>query len=50
MEEKIDVLIREKQNLADDLIEGNSGNHLTELDNAELLNLVSLDIEKTRIS
>ena len=50
VEEKIDVLIREKQNLADDLIEGNSGNHLTELDNAELLNLVSLDIEKTQIS
>jgi non-specific serine/threonine protein kinase len=49
VEEKIDALIREKSALADDLLQGGGEMRLTEMDNEALLNLVSLDIEKTRI-
>lgn len=49
VEEKIDVLINEKTALANDLLEGGANTLLTEMDNEALLNLVSLDIEKTQV-
>ena len=49
VEEKIDALINEKMALADDLLSGGADTLLTEMDNATLLNLVSLDIEKTQV-
>ncbi len=49
VEERIDALIREKSALADDLLQGGGELPLTEMDNGALLNLVSLDIEKSRI-
>ncbi len=49
VEEKIDALIREKTALADDLLQGSGEIPLTEMDNEALLDLVSLDIEKSRI-
>ncbi|MEA2093094.1 MAG: DEAD/DEAH box helicase [Pseudomonadota bacterium] len=49
VEEKIDALINEKMALANDLLNGGADTLLTEMDNATLLNLVSLDIEKTQV-
>ncbi|MHB1530390.1 MAG: DEAD/DEAH box helicase [Acidiferrobacteraceae bacterium] len=49
VEEKIDVLIREKTALVSDLLEGGAETLLTEMDNEQLLNLVSLDIEKAQV-
>jgi non-specific serine/threonine protein kinase len=49
IEEKIDALINEKTALATDLLEGSAETLLTEMDNEALLNLVSLDIEKSRV-
>ncbi len=49
VEERIDAMIREKSALADDLLQGGGEMPLTELDNEALLDLVSLDIEKSRI-
>ena len=49
VEEKIDALINEKTALADDLLEEGADTLLTEMDNETLLNLVSLDIEKTKV-
>ena len=49
VEEKIDALISEKMALANDLLSGGADTLLTEMDNATLLNLVSLDIEKTQV-
>jgi len=49
VEEKIDALIHEKTSLANDLLEGGGEALLTEMDNDELLDLVSLDIEKTQV-
>ena len=49
VEEKIDALINEKKALANDLLDGGADTLLTEMDNETLLNLVSLDIEKTRV-
>ncbi len=49
VEEKIDALISEKITLANDLLEGGAETLLTEMDNQALLNLVSLDIEKTHV-
>ncbi len=49
VEEKIDTLIKDKIALADDVLEAGGETLLTEMDNEELLNLVALDIEKTRI-
>lgn len=49
VEEKIDALIKEKRTLADDLLEGGGEMLLTEMDNEALLNLVSLDIEKSQV-
>ena len=49
IEEKIDALINEKTALANDLLEGGADTLLTEMDNETLLNLVSLDIDKTQV-
>ena len=49
MEEKIDALIRDKIALADDLLQDGGEIPLTEMDDQTLLELVSLDVEKTRI-
>ncbi len=49
VEEKIDALIEEKQQLATDLLEGGAERMLTEMSDAELINLVSLDVEKARM-
>jgi len=46
LEEKIDALIEEKTQLSDQLLDGRGKMMLTELPDDELLNLVSLDIEK----
>lgn len=49
IEEKIDALLRDKRDLADDVLQEGGELPLTELDNEALLNLVSLDIDKSRI-
>ena len=49
VEEKIETLINEKRALANDLLEGGGEMLLTEMDNEALLNLVSLDIEKSQV-
>jgi non-specific serine/threonine protein kinase len=49
VEEKIDTLINEKTALAKDLLSGGANTLLTEMDNETLLDLVALDIEKTRV-
>jgi len=49
VEEKIDALINEKMALANDLLDAGADTLLTEMDNETLLNLVSLDIEKTQV-
>jgi SNF2 family DNA or RNA helicase len=49
VEERIDAMIREKSALADDLLQGGGEIPLTELDDAALLDLVSLDIDKSAI-
>ena len=48
IEEKIDTLIEEKTQLATDLLEGGAEKTLTEMSDAELIRLVSLDLEKAR--
>ncbi|HNH36589.1 MAG TPA: C-terminal helicase domain-containing protein, partial [Rhodocyclaceae bacterium] len=44
VEERIDALIRAKQQLVDDVVEGGGEIRLTEMGDAELLDLVKLDI------
>jgi non-specific serine/threonine protein kinase len=44
VEEKIDALIESKRQMANDLLEGGGEINLTELDDAQLLKLVALDI------
>ncbi|MFA6811167.1 MAG: SNF2-related protein, partial [Desulfoplanes sp.] len=46
IEEKIDELINSKQKLATDLLSGSGELRLTELGDEELINLVSLDIDR----
>ena len=46
VEEKIDALIAEKSQLAGDILEGGGEMLLTEMDDATLLHLVALDLEK----
>jgi non-specific serine/threonine protein kinase len=46
VEEKIDALIEEKTRLATDLLEGGAEQMLTEMSDAQLIQLVSLDIDK----
>ena len=49
IEEKIDVLIREKQEMADALLNGGGERALTEISDEEILKMVSLDIEHASI-
>jgi len=46
VEEKIDALIEEKTNLADDILKAGAESMLTEMSNDELLNVVALDIDR----
>jgi len=46
IEERIDELIEEKKSLAEDLLEGGADKMLTEMSNQQLLDLVSLDVNK----
>jgi non-specific serine/threonine protein kinase len=46
IEERIDALIEEKRQLAADLIEGGGEKMLTEMSDAELIRLVSLDVAR----
>ena len=48
VEEKIDTLITEKTALASDILEG-AETLLTEMNNEELLELVSLDVNKIQV-
>ena len=49
VEEKIDALITEKMSLASELLEGGAETLLTEMNNQELLELVSLNIDKIQV-
>lgn len=49
IEEKIDTLINEKIALSNELLDGGADTLLTEMDNETLLNLVSLDINRTQV-
>jgi non-specific serine/threonine protein kinase len=49
VEEKIDALITEKMSLASELLEGGAETLLTEMNNQELLELVSLDVNKIQV-
>jgi len=49
IEEKIDALLDDKADLADDLLESGAQSKLTEMSNTELLKAVSLDIDQTQI-
>jgi len=46
VEEKIDALIEEKTNLADDILKAGAESMLTEMSNDELLKVVALDIDR----
>ncbi len=46
VEEKIDDLIEEKTNLADDLLKAGAESMMTEMSNEELLKVVALDIDR----
>ena len=49
VEEKIDALIQEKTELANDILEGGAESMLTEMSDQELLDLVALDIDRARM-
>ncbi len=49
IEERIDALIEEKTGLATDLLEGGAEKMLTEMSDKELIQLVSLDVEKASV-
>ena len=49
IEERIDELIAEKRGLAEDILEGGAEKALTEMSDDELVRMVSLDIERSRI-
>ena len=46
IEEKIDALIRDKQRMANEILEGDAGTALTEMSNEEILKMVALDIDR----
>ena len=46
IEEKIDILIREKQQMANEILEGDAGAALTEMSDAEILKMVALDLDR----
>jgi len=49
VEEKIDKMIEEKVELADDVLKGGTDTLLTEMSDDELLNMVALDIDKAKV-
>ena len=49
IEEKIDALIADKMQLAEDILAGGAEKMLTEMSDAELLNLVALDVDKALV-
>ncbi len=49
VEEKIDALIREKTTLAEEVLGTGADTLLTEMENEELIALVSLDVQRTRV-
>ena len=49
IEERIDALITEKTLLATDLLEGGAEKMLTEMSDSELIEMVSLDVERVRL-
>jgi len=49
VEEKIDALIKEKTNLADDILKTGAETLLTEMNNEELLKAVALDIDRATL-
>ncbi len=49
IEEKIDALIEEKTQLTANLLEEGADKMLTEMTDKELIKLVSLDVERTRV-
>ena len=49
VEERIDALIEGKRQLADDVVEGGGDAALTEMDDAQLLSTVALDIERAAL-
>ena len=49
VEEKIDELIEEKTNLADDILKAGAESMLTEMSNEELLKVVALDVDRARL-
>jgi len=49
IEEKIDAMLEEKQKLATDLLEGGAEKMLTEMTDQQLIQLVSLDLDKARL-
>ena len=49
VEEKIDIMIEEKTNLADDILKGGAESMLTEMSNEELLRIVALDVDRAEI-
>jgi len=46
IEEKIDTLIRDKQEMADELLGGDAGKTLTEMNDNEILDMVALDLDR----
>ena len=49
IEEKIDELIEEKSQLSEDLLSGGGEKMLTEMSDKELINLVSLDVDRSAV-
>lgn len=49
LEEKIDQLLTDKQNTADQILTGGAEKSLTEMTDAELLKMVTLDLEQTEM-
>jgi non-specific serine/threonine protein kinase len=49
IEEKIDAMIEEKTNLADDILKAGAESLLTEMSDAQLLNVVALDIDRAHL-
>ena len=46
IEEKIDALIAEKQQMSDEILEGDAGVALTEMSDEQILSMVALDLER----
>ncbi|MCU0858300.1 MAG: DEAD/DEAH box helicase [Pontiellaceae bacterium] len=49
LEEKIDLLLAEKQRTADQILEGGTEKLLTEMSNEEILQMIRLDVEKAEL-